>query len=446
MFMQKARSLPCSAGMATPFPNFTISNYLRHFFSIMLFLVAWNSSSQTVPDPIFFRWDSYVGCIEGDGDMRKTYEELIRDGLCHQVCQNSIVNYTLHSGNNVLTGTVWQVIGGTILSQNAYTCQVKWSSTVTTGSIGVTTNTSTGTIRFPEICVEMKIPPSAQFAMNGNLNPSNPSAPLVICRGTTVNFNNLSSPGSGTPLNSHHWNFGDGNYSTAFEPSYTFDTPGEYTVILTVTNQCYCKSTYARRITVTREAAVPITCASTVCEGERATYSVPASYRCTNFDWSVVGGTIVSPMPYGNTIVVDWVRQGNDSDGEGFGYVTFNPGRCDVSCHEPTTVKIPIIRLNGRINGKTIICGNSQELYKLPQWPTTDFQWEIVNSGGANATLMINGQRNEIMVDTGTEPGSFTLKARYHNTLLECGGTASINVTVKIPAIIEGPRVVCLGD
>lgn len=50
--------------------------------------------------------------------------------------------------------------------------------------------------------------------------------------GVTVQFNNLSE-GALTGIN-YSWNFGDGNTSTAFAPSHTYTTNGDYTVTLTV--------------------------------------------------------------------------------------------------------------------------------------------------------------------------------------------------------------------
>lgn len=418
-------------------------NLQKHYFQLFLFALFFlhfsNTHAQATPNPIFFTWENYVGCIEGE--QKRSYEESIAAGICHFVCQGSTVNYKLNGSG--LTNTTWTVLGGTIVSQTTTTCVVKWSSTISTGAIGVSTYSPTGFIDFTPICVEIKTAPIALFGKDGQEIKDNP---LIICRNTTVNFTNLSNANGGTPINASYWNFADGGTSTATNPSYTFTKPGTWNVTLQVTNQCYCSSTYTQRIIVTEEEVISITCATVVCEGQLATYSIPTSYKCDNFDWSVVGGTIMSTQPYTNTIDVLWEHQNNESDKDGFGYVTFNPERCDVKCFKPNTIKIPIIRPNGIILGKSMICGASQELYSLPQWPTTDFQWELTNSGGANASLVLTGQRNEVMINSGTQAGSFTVTASYQNTLLKCGGTASKTVQVRIPAIIQGSRVVCLQE
>lgn len=51
--------------------------------------------------------------------------------------------------------------------------------------------------------------------------------------GLTITFTNTS-----TDADSYSWNFGDGTTSTAADPTHTFDTEGEYTITLTVTNEC----------------------------------------------------------------------------------------------------------------------------------------------------------------------------------------------------------------
>ncbi|MFM7902000.1 MAG: PKD domain-containing protein, partial [Bacteroidota bacterium] len=54
----------------------------------------------------------------------------------------------------------------------------------------------------------------------------------------TVNFNNTSSG-----ANTYNWAFGDGNTSTDQNPTHVYETMGEYTVLLTVTNALGCSDT-----------------------------------------------------------------------------------------------------------------------------------------------------------------------------------------------------------
>jgi len=63
-------------------------------------------------------------------------------------------------------------------------------------------------------------PPTADFTAN----PQQGLAPL------TVAFTNLSTG----DITYHHWNFGDGHFSTLSHPNHTYTAPGKYTVSLAV--------------------------------------------------------------------------------------------------------------------------------------------------------------------------------------------------------------------
>lgn len=70
------------------------------------------------------------------------------------------------------------------------------------------------------------------------------SAP--VCSGSAVEFTDMSIA-MGNPITTWHWEFGDGNEITVDAPSnpnvnHTYDTPGNYTVTLTVTNMSGCNA------------------------------------------------------------------------------------------------------------------------------------------------------------------------------------------------------------
>ncbi|MCI4668479.1 MAG: PKD domain-containing protein [Bacteroidia bacterium] len=61
------------------------------------------------------------------------------------------------------------------------------------------------------------------------------------CPGLEVNFNDLSS--SDVSIVSWNWDFGDGGTSSVQNPSYIYQTPGTYSVRLTITNSKGCSET-----------------------------------------------------------------------------------------------------------------------------------------------------------------------------------------------------------
>ena len=73
-------------------------------------------------------------------------------------------------------------------------------------------------------------------------NPPQPNfsaAPLLLCAGTPVTFQNLSQPGSG-PILSYTWGFGDGTTNTSQNPSHIYTQGGLYVVTLIATDVNGC--------------------------------------------------------------------------------------------------------------------------------------------------------------------------------------------------------------
>ncbi|MGZ3902281.1 MAG: PKD-like domain-containing protein [Bacteroidia bacterium] len=61
----------------------------------------------------------------------------------------------------------------------------------------------------------------------------------------TINFTNQS-----TGATTYAWNFGDNNTSTATDPSHTYSTPGDYTVVLTASSALGCADTISYPFTI----------------------------------------------------------------------------------------------------------------------------------------------------------------------------------------------------
>lgn len=62
------------------------------------------------------------------------------------------------------------------------------------------------------------------------------------CPGTNFSFTDASL--SDTTITSRIWNFGDGTFSNAINPSHSFGSPGQYYVSLTVTDAIGCRDTF----------------------------------------------------------------------------------------------------------------------------------------------------------------------------------------------------------
>lgn len=392
-------------------------------------------------------WDVRVGCQV----IEEGYEELtegIDDGPCVRVCENNIVEYWITSPTG---GPVsFAVTGGSIIAQSGNSCTVQWG-TAGFGSISVTEaypSPLTACAGTTTMCIEIIHSPEASFIAIGS-DPS-PGAVISACQNSPVYFQDLSNAGSGSPIVSRYWDFGDGTFSSVTDPVHSYANAGSYTVTLTVTNECNCTSTYERLVEVSpNDEPLIIECPSVVCEGATATYVLNGPDMGLILDclssgaaqWQVIGGTIVNPIPADQFYLeVVWDNVGPD----GFGYVIFKPDPDCGLCPAPTVVKVPVILTSGIIEGPTFICPDQRQYrYTLPQWPATLFDWTIATSTGAS--LIHNDQSNEIILQT-ANPGLVTITGTYQNTLIGCSGSATIQVQVTNSINVTGPVEVCEGQ
>ena len=403
------------------------------FFAVLLFS-SFSVTAQTSTG-MSISWDKEIGCqIGGVDGGRKLYFTDIEQTENIRFCENSFVTYTIGDLPAGAT-TVWSATGGTIStgSLSNTVCQVTWGAagmgnltfTITIGSITLTKN----------ITIEKVLVPTANF----EIAPLGQSNPIYTCSNQALNFINLSTANSGSTLYNYLWKFGDGETSTVFEPNHTYAHDGTYNVSLTVTNGCNCSSTYILRVIV-ESRGFEISCPSVICEGQSQIYSLPfdgMQFCNNNYNWSVVGGTILSQS--GGNVEVLW----DSVDASGFGYVTFDPSACNLPCRRPSTVKIPVIQEHGVITGPSTLCLGKQGKYSLPQWPTTEIQWEIIgNVSGNLGEIIQTDQRNEIIVVPNAAQ-TITLRATYINTLLHCGGEAEFVIEVGKPLDIIGLDAVC---
>jgi len=381
--------------------------------------------------------DAQVNCQIVDTQRQKDNGGVpyhFNDTGCTKVCANSTVIFTAHGfAGSTFT---WSATGDASISPSGATCTIVWGP-AGAGTVTVTETTSSGCKTTKTICITIIDHPKAQFYVMPN------PGPVVACDSTPLLFIDQSTPATGSSIVSWHWDFGDGTFSTAsssiFMPLvHQYNMPGTYIAILTVTNECGCSDTYQIPITIQPQTGVHIFCPHVVCQNDTASYS--ASPSCgAGMPWSVVGGTI-QPVPPPNpaTVNIKW----DHVDTSGFGYITYDGTACGgMTCPGLTVVKVPVILTIGHIVGPTIVCAGNQVIYRLPQWPTTKFNWTVTSTTGA--TLAHTDQPNEIAVSTGFTSGTITLNCSYTNTLLNCGGSASITIQVLPAATISGQSIVC---
>ncbi|MBL0343146.1 MAG: PKD domain-containing protein [Bacteroidetes bacterium] len=70
-----------------------------------------------------------------------------------------------------------------------------------------------------------------------------------VCEGNSVNFINASSITNGS-ITGYQWNFGDGNNSTAVDPTHLYASAGTYNVTLTVNSDLGCSATATQSVVI----------------------------------------------------------------------------------------------------------------------------------------------------------------------------------------------------
>jgi PKD repeat protein len=94
--------------------------------------------------------------------------------------------------------------------------------------------------------IQIKVAPTADLAFEA----------VPDCDGLTITFDNQSVGGT-----SFLWDFGveasDSDTSSAFSPTYTYDTPGDYIITLTSTEGDLCPNTLSQTITVDTAQLIP---------------------------------------------------------------------------------------------------------------------------------------------------------------------------------------------
>ncbi|MEZ4775620.1 MAG: PKD domain-containing protein [Bacteroidia bacterium] len=130
-------------------------------------------------------------------------------------------------------------------------------------------------------------------------------SPGTGCPGLVVNFTDVSI--ADTTLNQWLWNFGDGTTSTLPNPQHVYNSPGTYSVSLTVTNVLNCTDTEVKtNIIVVRTPPLAgfmpaDTAACMPFSLQFFNTSVPSGAAITNYNWDFANGnTSTTPNPSQN--------------------------------------------------------------------------------------------------------------------------------------------------
>lgn len=426
--------------------------------------------SVTVYDPVnpYLTWDKEVGCT--DFDFRFDSEGhvyILDENQCVNACEHSIVTYTVNTQTNWY-GSIpeynWNVIGGVITAingtaqptpyQTSYSgpetnLTITWGAAGTSGFITLEEslpNILCANTEF-ELCVNVIEIPEVDYVINSTIHPIHDDCNFV-CQYANLYFEGMATVSPGSQIVSWKWEFNDPDPSqpeVVFlqNASHHFDTPGQYEVTLTVTNDCNCSNRITYLICVVAEEMTKIICADPICEGSMGNYTLEDPGQCASYQWSAIGGLVVGPS-VDPEVQIQWT--GVDDDG--FGYVVLDGPNCGYSCPMDIVLKVPVIKNHVSIKGETTVCVNESFVFSVPAWPATNYLWEVVQTG-TNASINTYAQNSHMIeVFSGTAEGTYTLKCTFINTLTEpaCQGYASQDILVRAKPEISALEKLCNTD
>lgn len=118
------------------------------------------------------------------------------------------------------------------------------------------------------------------------MNPAVPAFASTVT-GANVVFNNVSLNSS-----TYLWDFGDGQTSTATNPTHTYTSNGTFTVTLTASNSCGPVS-FSQQVTIAVPPVASFTPAGSqnICLGQSVQFTNTSTYGPNTYQWTFEGGT-----------------------------------------------------------------------------------------------------------------------------------------------------------
>jgi PKD repeat protein len=240
--------------------------------------------------------------------------------------------------------------------------------------------------------------------------------------GLTTSFSNISANAT-----SFSWNFGDGSpASTEANPIHEFSAPGNYTVVLTATNDCGSQ-TFAQQVLVDCPAisvSISAAGATSFCTGETVLLSATAGFPF--YQWHING--VPQPVSTGSNFQA--AQAGN------YSVVATDATGCTGSSTAVSIVENPLAApaFNFSTTGLTASFSNISA-------NATSFSWNF--GDGSPASTEANP------IHEFSAPGNYSIVLTATN---DCGSqTFAQQVLVDCPAIsvsisAAGATQICMGD
>ena len=228
--------------------------------------------------------------------------------------------------------------------------------------------------------------------------------------GTIVDFLNTS-----TNATSYHWDFGDNEESTDTNPTHDYEVDGEYTVVLTATNECG-SVTYTEVVTIVTAPLAGFTADVTVgCSSLTVQFMDESTENTTSWEWSFPGGNPSSSTEQNPLVVYD------------------TPGSYDVTLVASNSegddtytqtefiivTTVPTVDFSSSVNAYTVSFLNNST-------GATEYLWDF----GDNTTSEEPNPEH-----TYSEPGDYTVTLTATN---DCGSVTTTQTVTILAVPIAG--------
>lgn len=356
---------------------------------------------------------------------------------CIFACKGNTVRYQALCDS--AASYAWTVVGATsyTIVGNGSAVDILWSS-ADQGSIRVVVTMPDSSVCSNEVCVLLIESPTASCTTMPPFFFDNYGDRIIeLCLGESLTLSNTSTATS-APIVANYWESPYGS-SSADVYSLTPSQEGVFPIMHLVQNECGCSDTEFFKVVVLPPAHLELSCYGTACAGSSESYTI-LNPHCGNYFWSVEGGTITSGQNT-PTVIVNW---GNPASG--YGSISIDGSMCDGECDALLTRLIPIIGDHVSIDGPDTVCIGETQLFQLPLWGSTHYQWSV--SPMAGISLHEYETENQFLA-TFSQAGTYTLSASYECPFIDCGPYSSAPKTIVVLeklAILSSDDVVCIGS
>ena len=271
------------------------------------------------------------------------------------------------------------------------------------------------------------------------------------CVGSVIDFRAEFEvpPGELPRFNTFEWDFGNGDTADGEAIQYTFDTPGEYEIVMVASDglgSCGNSETIIRKITVEDIIVEELIGPLSVCPDVVDIAYEAVGPAGNTYEWLIDGGNITSATT-GSSITVDW---GSARDDAFLKLIATNSIGCiqdtityDVIINKRLEPALP--QSNGFADAEVCFTELDNVTYFTPPTNGSEYEWFISAEG------TINGANNSNSINVSWDgPGTGRVWYREFNPLIsDCEGFSDA-LSVRIyDEIISTPiinNVLCHGE